>query len=146
MADSPHRAAHVAAVLESVTRLGSSIAAGPRVLFHGRDLTRTQMQALFTLAHTPTPVTPGQLATGLGVTAGAVTQLIDGLRDQRLVETTPNLDDARSRVIRLTADAAEEVQRFEGAIVERLLPRFDSFGDDELIALSHALARITEET
>ncbi|WP_232499608.1 MarR family winged helix-turn-helix transcriptional regulator [Agromyces humatus] len=131
-------------MLESVTLLGQTIAAGPRVPFRGRDLTRTQMQALFTLAHDRQRVTPGRLATVLGVTAGAVTQLIDGLRGQGLVDTEPNPDDARSRVIRLTADAAGEVEQFERAAVERLLPRFASVSDDELIALARTLSRITE--
>ena len=146
MTDRPNQAAHIASVLESVTRLSHVIAAGPRVLFHGRDLTRAQMQALFALAHDPTPMTPGRLATRLGVTAGAVTQLVTRLRDQGLVETEPHPHDARSRVLRLTVVAAEEVDRFERATVERLLPRFASVDADELSTLAQVLARITEES
>lgn len=145
MADSPDREAHIAVVLESVTLLSQMIASGPRVLFHGRDLTRTQMRALFALAHHQTPLTPGRLAKVLGVTAGAITQLIDGLKEHDMVETAPNPGDARSRVIRLTAHAHDEIRRFERSTVERMMPRFASVDDDGLQALSQTIARITKE-
>ncbi|PXA67100.1 MarR family winged helix-turn-helix transcriptional regulator [Cryobacterium arcticum] len=145
MADRYDRAAHIALVLESVTLLSQMIASGPRVLFHGRDLTRTQMRALFVLAHDESPVTPGRLAKVLGITAGAITQLIDGLKDQKLVETVPNPNDARSRVIRLTANADDEVRRFERSTVERMMPRFAAVDDAGLTALSQTISRITKE-
>ncbi|WP_430644775.1 MarR family winged helix-turn-helix transcriptional regulator [Agromyces sp. GXS1127] len=145
MTDLAGRTAHVAAVLESATVLGRTIGAGHHVPLGDHDLTRSQLQALFTVAHDRRPVTPSRLVAVLGLTAGAVTQLVDRLRSAGLVETAPNPDDARSRIIRLTADAADEVDRFEHAIVERLLPRFDALDDHELHTLADLLERVTEE-
>ena len=50
-------------------------------------LNRSQVDALFLLAHSRREVTPGRLAGALGVTAGAVSQLVDGLRAAGLVVT-----------------------------------------------------------
>lgn len=140
------RSGYVAAVLESVTLLGRALAAERRVPFHGRSLTRTQMQTLYFLAHDRHFVTPKRLAATLGVTAGAVTQLVDGLREEHLVEIASNPQDARSRIIRLTAGAATEIGEFERGTVERLLPLFNALSEDELQNLAKALTTITEES
>ncbi|GAA1519011.1 DNA-binding MarR family transcriptional regulator [Agromyces terreus] len=140
------RAARVASVLESMTLLSRAVTAGRRTPFGDHELSRTQLQALFTLAHRRGPVTPSILASTLGVTPGAVTQLIDGLKAAGLVETDANPDDARSRILRMTDAAATEVDRFERSVIERMRPRFDLLDDGELILLADLLDRITEET
>ncbi|MFF2369134.1 MarR family winged helix-turn-helix transcriptional regulator [Agromyces sp. NPDC058110] len=139
------RTALVASVLESVTLLARAITAEQKAPFGERGLSGTQMQALFTLAHSRRAVTPGRLAATLGVTPGAVTQLVDGLRGESLVQTSVNPADARSRVISLTTDAAREVERFERAVIARLAPRFDRLDEADLDRLSALLHSITEE-
>ncbi|WP_022891262.1 MarR family winged helix-turn-helix transcriptional regulator [Agromyces subbeticus] len=144
----PHesdRPASVAEVLESVAKLSRAITTNRRVPFHGRDITRTQMQALFILAHGGRAITPGVIAADLGITPGAVTQLLDGLREKQVIETVVNPDDGRSRIIRLTEEAAEEVVRFERDTVERLLPLFDALAHDDLAQLADLLTRVTKE-
>ncbi|MGF2075820.1 MarR family winged helix-turn-helix transcriptional regulator, partial [Enterococcus casseliflavus] len=84
-------------VIERAIALSRSLRAGRRTPFHGRVLTGSQLEALFHLAHDPQPVTPSTLAAALAVTPGAVTQLVDGLRSEGLVESAPHPDDARSR-------------------------------------------------
>lgn len=140
----PSRAGQVAAILEAVTVLSRAIAAERRAPFHGRHLTRTQMQTLYLLAHARDAVTPTRLAATLEVTPGAVTQLVEGLREERLVQVIPHPRDARSRVIRLTSAAEAEIVSFEKATVERLLPLFDGLTSQELDQLAAHLARITE--
>ena len=136
------REAHVGEVIERTIALGRSLRTGRRTPFHGRVLTGSQLEALFHLAHGPAPVTPTALAAALALTPGAVTQLVDGLRSEGLVETAPHPDDARSRVIRLAPDAARQVADFERDMVALALPAFDDLDDGELEALASLLRRV----
>ncbi|WP_165066615.1 MarR family winged helix-turn-helix transcriptional regulator [Marisediminicola senii] len=130
-------------VLESVTLLTTGLT-GRRVPFLGRSLTGTQLQALYRLAHARVPVTPSRLAAYLGVTAGAVTQLVDGLRAEQLVDVAPLPGDARSRILTLTPAAAAEVLAFERGVVGSVMPRFAGLSDDDLTTLAALLARIED--
>ncbi len=130
-------------MLEAVTELGRAIASTRRAPFGGRGLTRSQLETLFLLAHRTPPMTPARLAAALGITRGAVTQLLQPLRAERLVETFPNPEDARSQVIALSPAAASEVERFESSVVEHFLPRFAALDDDELAQLAQLLRAIT---
>ena len=138
------RGSRVAAILESVTLLSNASAAGRHVPFRGSTLTRTQLAALHRLAHARTPLTPGRLASALGVTRGAVSQLLDGLRAEQLVQVTAHPHDARSRIVSLTAAAASEVASFERAVVAAVEPQFADLTDDELNTLAVLLQRVRE--
>lgn len=131
----PPRTELIGSILESVTVLGRELTAGREPPF-GRRMTRNQVETLFVLAHGAEPVTPKQLATELGVTAGAVTQLVDGLTRENLVESVVHPRDARSRVLRLTDSARDTVLRFERAAVQRMASRFDRLDDEQLTALA----------
>lgn len=117
--------------------LGSTRAAP----FGDRPLTSTQMDALFLLAHGGGAITPGALAASLGVTPGAVTQLIDPLRTDGIVEVAPNPADRRSRVIRLSAKARTAIATYETETARALAARFASLDDSELAALADLLTR-----
>ena len=132
----------IASVLESVTALARELTVGREPPF-GRRLTRNQVETLFVLAHSAEPVTPKQLASGLGVTAGAITQLVDGLVSQQLVESVPHRRDARSRVLRLTDSARATVDRFERDAVGRMAHRFEELDDEQLQTLAGALATVS---
>lgn len=107
--------------------------------FEGTHLTSTQREALFVIAHDPGPTTPGTLAIALAITPGAVTQLVDGLIHEGLVERSPNPADARSRLLTLTADAAARLDAFERAFTQALAPRFDNLSEVELAELTRLL-------
>jgi DNA-binding MarR family transcriptional regulator len=135
------RAELIGSVLESVTVLGRELAAGREPPFAGRRLSRNQLEAMFVLAHSLEPVTPGRLATNLGVTAGAVTQLVDALRAAGLVESAVHPADARCRVLRLTSSAQATVQAFESRAADRMSPWFDSLADGELTTVATLLSK-----
>jgi DNA-binding MarR family transcriptional regulator len=99
------------------------------------------MQALFLIAHSDVPATPGLLAASLQVTPGAVTQLMVGLTDAGLVVYERHPEDARRRVLELSAASRERVAAFEQEVIGQLSPRFDGLDDDELRTLSTLLAR-----
>lgn len=139
----PHgRDAAIGAVLDAIVSIGRELASARKSPFEPARVTATQMDALFVLAHSRSPVTPGLLATRLGVTPGAVTQLVDALRHEGLVEQVAHPHDARSRLLRLTAGAAAAVGRFEADVVAGLRPRFDALSEAELAQLVSLLARV----
>ena len=115
-----------------------------RTPFAGERLARSQLEALFVLAHRDT-VTPSLLAATLRVTVGAVTQLVTGLRERDLVTQHPHPDDARSVVLALTPQAVEEIGRFEVAFLDAVAPRFDALPDDRIRDLAALLDAITEK-
>lgn len=128
-------------VLESITAWSRLLGSTRSVPFRGVQLSRSQLEALFLIAHRPPPISPGSLARDLGLTAGAVTQLVDGLRQAGLVDQRPDPGDARSRVLTLTKDAGRRLAEFEDAAVAALAGRFADLDDAELVALSQLLSR-----
>lgn len=113
--------------------------------FGDLQLTRSQVEALFLIAHGDAPATPGLLAQALHVTPGAVTQLMVGLTDAGLVVYQRDPQDARRRVLELSADSRQRVEAFEQEMIHQLTPRFDGLDDDELQTLATLLARTRED-
>lgn len=122
----------ISAIAREMTRLAKRP-------FGERAITATQMQTLFLLAHAPGPITAGELAKRLGVTAGAVTQLVDGLREQHLAERIVKPGDARSKFVALTESARRAVDEFEAAIDAQFRDRFAALPDDTLQIVSTSL-------
>lgn len=110
--------------------------------FGEANLSRSQVEVLFLVAHSAPPVTPGRLAEALGVTRGAVTQLVAGLVSAGLVEQRRDAADARRRVLVLSAASQGRVDAFEQDMVRELAPRFDGLSDAELETLASLLARM----
>lgn len=104
-------------------------------------LSRSQVEALFLIVHADQPMTPGLLAGRLGITPGAVTQLVAGLLSARVVEQRTDPADARRRVLVLAPQWQARVSRFEQDLVRDVAPRFDALSDDELRTLADLLAR-----
>lgn len=136
------RSSAIADVLESVATVARRMTATRSTPFGATRLTRSQVDALFLLAHNRGQVTPGLLAASLGLTAGAVTQLVDGLRAAGLVDRVAHPSDARRRMLQLSAGARRHVDRFERDVVDRVSPLFDDLSDDEVRALGVLLARV----
>ncbi len=115
-----------------------------RFPFGDLDLSRSQVEVLFLVAHSESPLSPGGLAAALGVTPGAVTQLVAGLIEAGLVEQERDPADARRRVLVLSAGSRTRVAAFEREVVRELAPRFDGLDDAELETLAELLARTRE--
>ncbi|WP_166786949.1 MarR family winged helix-turn-helix transcriptional regulator [Cryobacterium sinapicolor] len=139
---SSHRASQVGEVLAAVVRLSRSLANPRSTPFGSTVLTRTQLDVLFVLAHAPDSVTPGKLAALLQVTPGAVTQLVDQLREHDLVEQFASDQDGRVRLLRLTSSARSQVEAFEAVAIQRSAPWFDTLTDDALTNLAGLLAQV----
>ncbi|TFC96793.1 MULTISPECIES: MarR family transcriptional regulator [Cryobacterium] len=136
------RSIQVGEVLAAVVRLSRLLASPRSTPFGSTVLTRTQLDVLFLLAHEPDAVAPGQLAAPLQVTRGAVTQLVDQLREHDLVEQFASDQDGRVRLLRLTDDARSQVEAFESRAIQRSAPWFDTLTDDALTDLARLLVQV----
>ena len=136
------RASQVGEVLAAVVRLSRSLANPRSTPFGSTVLTRTQLDVLFVLAHAAAPVTPGHLAAQVRVTPGAITQLVDQLREHDLVEQFASDHDGRVRLLQLTGYARSQVWAFESVAVQRATPWFDTLTDDALTDLVGLLAQV----
>lgn len=129
-------------VLGGVAALSRQLSSEQRRPFEGRVLPGSQLSVLFFLARTPTGLTPRRLARLLDVTAGAITQLVDGLRADGHVEIRVNPDDARSRIIYLSPRARDEVELFESGTAARLQHQFAPLTTPELATLAELIHRV----
>jgi len=111
--------------------------------FEGVELSRAQLEALFFISHSDGVATPGLLARRLGVTRGAVTQLVAGLTESGLVAQERDPAAGRRRVLVLAPEWAERVAGFEREVVRRLAPRFEALDDAEIEVLASLLRRTT---
>lgn len=112
--------------------------------FDELQLTRAQLEALFFVAHSPTPATPTALAKALGVTGGAVTQLLAGLIDAGLVVQERDPEDGRRRALVLSPDSDARVAGFERALSLSMTERFSALTDDELDTMVRLLSTTKE--
>lgn len=77
----------------------------------------------------------------MGITPGAVTQLVSRLRNLRLVDIITLSSDARVRVISLTPVARADVDPHEKAHAAGLAPLFDRLTTAGLAQLAELLAK-----
>lgn len=131
----------VAAAIEVFVEWARVLEAQRTFPFGDLELTRSQLEVLFLIAHSDQPATPGALARALRVTPGAVTQVLAGVLDAGLVEQRRDPGDARRRVLELSPAARERVESAERAITASLAPRFAGLDDDELQLLAGLLGR-----
>lgn len=136
------RTDRIADVLTAVVGLSREVSTA-RPPFTGRRLSRGRVDLLYVLAHHPGPVTPGRMASVLGVTPGAVTQLADALEADGLLVREAHPDDARSRILRLTTSAETDIAAFEEQVVAGITPRFATLTDRQLASLADLLRRLS---
>ena len=118
-------------VLSRVTRLARHLDRARRAAFEAHHLEGWAFDVLAALrrAGAPYELSPGQLLTSTLVTSGTMTNRVDRLASDGLVERRPDPDDRRGVLVRLTAsglaavDAAlTDLLRHEHAILAALEP------------------------
>ena len=83
-----------------------------------------------------------ELARQLRVTSRAVSQTVDTLRAAGLVTSDVNPADRRGRIIRLTPEAAVEVDEFQRGYFDAIAPRFDALSVEEIVELDRILSAL----
>ena len=85
--------------------------------FERHGLTAPRVRLLSFLA-TDGPLTSAELARRLGVTPRAVTALVDGLVEQRLVRRRPHPSDRRATLVSLSARGARTCARLDSGFYQ----------------------------
>lgn len=79
------------------------------------------------------PMTPGQLATSMGITTGgAITAVVDRLEKAGFVKRTRDADDRRKVIVELIPDSLERISGYFEPIAESTMERFSSYTDEQL--------------
>lgn len=135
------RRASLARIIEHIGVLTREFNARGTYPFREQRPSRGQMNLLFALSRSDGQ-SVSNLARTLGVTNGAVSQAVDGLRESGLLTSEVNTNDRRSRVIRLTDEARAEVSHFENDYFDAIAPRFDGLSTDEVRQLDRILGSL----
>ncbi|MFE9683412.1 MarR family winged helix-turn-helix transcriptional regulator [Streptomyces sp. NPDC002701] len=90
----------------------------------------------------PGGATVTELAAHLGVTKQAASQLVDEIVRKGYAERRPHPDDARARLVVLTARGRECTRAAEEAAMEAVRPWIELLGEGEVRALCDRLLRI----
>lgn len=136
------RAESLARVIERMAIVTREVNARGAYPFKALGLRRAAMNLLFALARSD-GARVAELAERLGITSGAVTQTVDGLRELGLVTSEVSADDRRGRTISLTAEARREIDGFEQQYIEAVAPAFDALSTADVLELDRILSTLS---
>lgn len=111
-------------------------------LFNKYGLGRAHAFLVFAISHHPDGVAVKDLATTCHVTSGAITQQIDALVTQGLLERVESTKDRRIVLIKLTTKARQELDEFKQAQFDEVASAFEPLSDAEVENLTNLLAKI----
>lgn len=116
--------------------------------FHAKmgaeSLTHAQLSALFTI-HQAQPISGRELAIKMDISRSAVTQVVDVLDQQCLIERYEDEADRRITYIRLSEQGQCRVQEFEKARHELMERLASVLSDDELRSVISINSKMIEE-
>lgn len=131
-------------VLSRVTRLAHHLERQRSVVFARHDLETWTFDVLSALrrAGPPYHLSPGQLLAQTLVTSGTMTNRLNHLEQRGLVRRKPDLKDARSVRVWLTADGRRRVEAALKDLVIREDALLGSLNDDERSVLANLLKSV----
>jgi DNA-binding MarR family transcriptional regulator len=90
-----------------------------------------QMRLLFFINHKERTTTT-EIAQVMGITAGAVTQLLDPLVEQSIITKTKDVHDKRTSHIEIGDEGKKRFQQIKQEHLKSMLPMFEVFSDEDL--------------
>jgi DNA-binding MarR family transcriptional regulator len=111
----------------------------------GNDTPAAQWRALATLERYGA-LRIGELASAARTTQPGMTRLIGQMADEALVTRSPDPDDSRATVVRITADGRAALARWRAQLSETLAPLFADLTDDDRAALERTAQLLRERT
>lgn len=90
--------------------------------------------------------TMGEIATTLGVSKGAATQLLDGLVEQGFVERTQDDDDKRVIYVEVSRKGFKHLKHVRERGGKQLAELFDLLDDEELVQIEAITAKLVEKS
>jgi len=130
------REALITQLFASIVRFKKTTA-GIRVQCPGAVLNGSQLGVIMATQRLQ-PVSAQEIAQHLGLTPGAVSQLLDSLEPTGFIARAPNPEDRRSQLLSLTARGAEAVTHFESKRYELIRSAMKDFADDDIRTIIRA--------
>lgn len=133
-----------AALVRSVEDLRRADAQFTRRLLALRAPNDTDRAAMRFIASAPAdaPVTPGDLASHLGVSTAAITTLIRRLQDRGQIVVAPHPADARSKILR---PSLRDLHSPVDELSQRIELLSEEFTEEQAAHVARFLRRLTEE-
>lgn len=129
-------------LLDLMGCLFRTLSTGERCVYGTHTLSNPQVVCIFHIAHNPHGLTVKELASRMGVTSGAITQLINDLVIKRLVVRHQDTVDRRVLHMTLSSSAAGAFKDFKKNYFLQVGPLFDTLTTDDLRILLSLLERI----
>lgn len=85
------------------------------------------------------------LAKRLGISSSAVTQLVNSLEAEGLLQRAPDQSDGRKTLIELTTRGAELYAHFDRARMAKAAAMLEPLSDDEVTEIAGLLSKITHD-
>ncbi|MCE7798213.1 MarR family transcriptional regulator [Sphingobium sufflavum] len=96
------------------------------------------------LLHGAAPITSGALALRMGMTRGAITKLVDRLHVKQLVDRAADAEDARIRILSLTAQGRALLPRLAALAEENEAECFGHLWEEERALFAMLLDRMVD--
>lgn len=122
----------IAELFETMDIAKRSMHGHMQTIVQGHAISRTQLELLFTIYHLQ-PTTAKHLAAKLHLTPGAISQLVDELLEQTLIQRQPDPADRRKQIISLTEEGREVVKTFEKRRHNVMNQVIENLTDEELV-------------
>ncbi len=99
---------------------------------YAHDLSGAEINVMMRLGHNSSGISVGDLASEIGITSGAITQLVDKLVEKDLVERVEDPNDRRIILITPSAKAKKTREDLKQQFSQRMAAIFDSLSDEDL--------------
>ncbi len=119
-------------IIESIYAIRKKISAEMHLFFTEAQITHSQWLMLH-IIEKKGALSIKEIASLLGTTSSAATQLVDSLVNKGLAARKRNPRDRRVLIIELTAQAKKQFESIKSKSFDTMASLFDALGDDELL-------------
>jgi len=130
------------AILSRITRISRQLDIARRDAFAELDTWGFDVLAALRRAGSPYQLSPGQLMQETMVTSGTITNRLDGLEDLKLITRTPDPEDGRGSLVKLTAAGVRAVDKAMEDLLDRERGLLASLTKDERADLADLLSQL----
>lgn len=123
------------------SQLGELISSVARYIrHHSRNIPPHQHRALKMIAKEP--IRPARLAEQLNVTPRAVTDVVDALVEKGLIDTTPDPDDRRAKILEINEAGSNLLTELDEKRAEVADEYFSAITDEQKVTLGEILSAL----
>ena len=135
------RAQYIEQILHNFYEVKRSISCADKRINNEAGLGTAQRQLLMRIRENPR-VTTGEIAERVGISRSAVTQLVDSLVAQDLVQRVADENDRRVVRLTLTKKSQKQSAEFDQQIVNSFIEHFAALTDEELAEYARLMDKI----